>query len=285
MIIDACRRLRAFGPLSRYEYVGFGGFEFVDFDLVRRALGVERMVSYEKDSSALERYEFNRPFGEIQLKFGAASTYLPFLDRVTMRIVWLDYLQSLDNEVLQDLETSAELLAPGSLLICTVNATPAKPADERRNSLASLVGEDRIPLGVTDDSLGQWGLAAVQRRIVVTAVNEALARRGDGSFFEQLFFFNYADGAQMLTWGGMILLPALSETFETARFDELDQVRRGTEACQVLVPALTVKEALHLNAQLPAGDGVALDAPGLLDQEKLAYAKAYRWYPPVPAPI
>ena len=69
------------------------------------------MVSYEKDGEQA-RYLFNRPFAGIDVKFGPASQHLPFLDRATLRIVWLDYTQTLDVEVIQDVATACELLTP-----------------------------------------------------------------------------------------------------------------------------------------------------------------------------
>ena len=138
LIADACQRLRAIAPLESYEYIGFGGFEFVDFDIFRRRLGIQSMVSYEK-AAAADRYEFNVPFAEISLKFGAAALHLPFIDKAQLRIVWLDYTQRLDDEVVQDIATSASRLAPGSVLIASVNAVSARPADARRASRAEAV--------------------------------------------------------------------------------------------------------------------------------------------------
>ena len=42
MIIETLRRLRAFAPLSEYEYVGFGAHEFVDFELASEKLFEKR---------------------------------------------------------------------------------------------------------------------------------------------------------------------------------------------------------------------------------------------------
>lgn len=284
LIVDACQRLRTIAPLETYQYVGFGGFEFVDFDLFRRRLGIGRMVSYEKDADE-SRYEFNRPFADIELKFGSASQHLAFLDRATLRIVWLDYLQTLDHEVLQDVAAASARLAPGSLLIVTVNAMPARPADRRRAQLAESVGEERVPNGVEDASLAKWGLADVQRRILAATAEEALDGRGDGAQFEQLFNFRYADGAQMLTVGGIIVTPGIRQAFEACKFEQLKQVSRDHNAVLISAPALTAKEALHLNRQLPLDAGAILDCPGLDPDDVEGYERFYRWYPPIPAAI
>lgn len=284
LVVDACQRLRAIAPLGQFEYVGFGGYEFVDFDLFRRRLGVGRMTSYEWDEEP-ERYEFNRPFADVELKFGPAGQYLPFLDRATLRIVWLDYVDRLNALVIQDVAAAASRLAPGSLLLVTYNSAPATPANRRRQQLADDVGEERLPNGVTDRSLARWGLAAAQRDILTATLSESLRQRNEGAVFEQIFNFNYADRAQMSTIGGMVVTPGMRQGFAAAAFDELDQVRRGASAVHIGAPALTAKEAIHLNRQLPLAAGAVLECPGLAEEELSAYQRFHRWYPPVPAAI
>jgi len=284
LIVDACHRLRGIAPLEEYQYVGLGGFEFVDFDLFRRRLGIRRMMSYEKDPEP-DRYEFNRPFADIELRFGPASQHLPFLDKATLRIVWLDYLQRLNTEVLQDAAAAAARLSPGSLLLVSVNAMPGRPAGTRRAQLVDDVGEELIPNGVDDETLGKWGLADVQRRILLGAITDALAARAEGAVFEQLFNFRYADGAQMLTVGGMIVTPGVRRTFEAAQFHQLEHVSRDAASVLIAAPALTTKEALHLNRQLPLAPDVVLECPGIDEADMDGYQQFYRWYPPIPAPI
>jgi SAM-dependent methyltransferase len=284
LIADVCQRLRAIAPLGSYEYIGFGGFEFIDFDIFRRRLGIHSMVSYEKDAAA-DRYEFNVPFADITLKFGAAALHLPFIDKAQLRIVWLDYTQRLDDEVIQDLATAASRLAPGSVLIASVNAVPGRPADTRRDQLVEDVGEERIPNGVTSDTLAKWGLAEIQRRIMLRVIADSLEARGEGAVFEQIFHFRYADGAQMLTVGGVIVTPGVRRAFESARFDEFEHVRRDEDAAEITAPPLTAKEALHLNRQLPLPVGVMLECPGLDKDDLEGYGRFYRWYPRIPAAL
>lgn len=284
LVVDACQRLQSIASPVDYEYIGFGGFEFIDFDLFHRRLGLQRLVSYEKDPDP-ERYEFNRPFACIEMESGPASQYLPFLDKETLRIVWLDYTSRLNADVLQDAAAAASRLRQGSVLLLSVNAVPAKLYGSRRAQLADDVGEDQVPNGVDDESLAKWGLADVQRRILLGAIDEALAARPERAVFEPLFYFRYADGAQMLTVGGIVVGPDVREAFEDARFEELDQVSRDSTAIDISVPALTAKEALYMNRQLPVLPGAALECPGIEEHDVEAYRQFYRWYPPIPAPI
>jgi hypothetical protein len=284
MIVDACRRMGGPAPLRDYEYVGFGGFEFVDFDLVHRELGIRRMVSIEYDSSAADRYLFNRPFSEIDVRFDRASAVLPdLLDDVRPRIVWLDYESRLNHEVLQDVATCLRRLRTGSALVVTVNAHPPTPRTERRMSLVEEVGEERIPPGIDDAALAKWGLANVQYRILTAEVPIWLGRRMETAEFLQLFHFRYQDGARMLAWGGVLVTADEAEQWRAA-FAGLEQTRSTEEALAIEVPALTAKEAIHLNEQLPA-QAAQLDAGGIPDADWRAYAQLYRWYPPVPTPI
>jgi hypothetical protein len=285
MVVDALRRLRAFAPLSSYEYVGFGGMEFVDFDLIHRELGICRMTSIELDTRNSDRYQFNAPFAEVKLVFDRASAILPtLLDDAVLRVVWLDYECRLNQEVLQDLGTALRKLLPGSVFLVSVNAVAPTTAGERLNTFTADVTPERVPEGTTNGTLAKWGWSEASHAILVAEAASEVVRRTDGASFEQLFDFRYADGARMLTWGGIIVGPGNRQSFDLANFDELSQVRNeGDPPCKVDPPLLTMREALHLNAQLPTANVRTLRARGIPPADLESYADLYRWYPPVPA--
>lgn len=56
MMCDVFRRLRPFGRVEDYMYVGFGSVWFSDFSLFHRALGIRDMLSIEKERSAEQRF-------------------------------------------------------------------------------------------------------------------------------------------------------------------------------------------------------------------------------------
>lgn len=137
MIVECCRRLRGIRKLSDYQYIGFGGLEFLDFDLIHRTLGIHNMISIEK-SGRTERFDFNRPFSGIEMRFGQASTELPLLDWTGLKIVWLDYEDPLTKEVRRDCQNVIRFLKQGSVLIVTMNASA--PYGERLASLEENLG-------------------------------------------------------------------------------------------------------------------------------------------------
>jgi hypothetical protein len=294
MMVDACRRIEALADLANYEYVGFGGFEFVDFELIHRELGLRRLVSIEEDAPGAPRYEFNRPFADITIHFDRASAVLPdLLDDDSQRIVWLDYTSRLNHEVLQDVNTCLRKLQSGSILIVTVNVHPPtmptpRPGDDeglhpRLQKLIEDVGEERVSGEITGDSLAKWGWAAAAYRILADEVPDALRRRASATSWLQLFHYRYRDNAYMLTWGGVVVDEADANDW-LARFATVQQCRTGEEALLIAVPAVTAKEAIHMNAQLPESTG-SLEAKGIPAEDLEAYEQLYRWYPPVPAPI
>jgi hypothetical protein len=284
MAVDAMRRLGNFFPLSEYRYVGMGGYEFVDFDLVHRALGVHRMTSMESKVTE-ERLEFNRPFPEIDLEIGTSNEVLPTIALDGPLIVWLDYCGRLEHNVLQDVLLLGEQLRAGSMLLVTVNAQAGDSTEERLSELEDRVGSSRIPLDVSSDKdLDGWATAEVQRRILLTEVNAGLAKREDTTRFAQVINVQYRDTQRMQTLGGVFVDPAHDSKLAAADFGSLDHVRMGEEALRIKVPVLTAREVLKLESEIKKGKS-APSFPWLKASEADSFADLHRWYPPVPAPM
>ena len=278
MVVEACRRLVAIAPLDRYEYVGFGGLEFVDFELFHRELGIHTMTSIEQDSAWAERYEFNKPFRGVEMRFGRASEVLPSLNLNGLRIVWLDYEQNLDVEVLRDAESVARRLHAGSLLIVTVNAKYSY--SDRVETLVEKVGRDRVPLEIDEEALrGKWGVASAQRGILVSALENVIRARGDGAGLQQLFNFHYADGAPMQTLGWLTTSAALDQTVANCHFEQLSFVRTDEAAVELRVPILTRREVQRLDQLLPTAGKTKLKEKWLDLREQEHFAEIYRYYP------
>ena len=73
MLCEVFRRLTPLGKLESYRYIGFGSTYFTDFILFHKSLGINSMISIEKDEGNKDRFNFNLPFRCINLKFGSSG--------------------------------------------------------------------------------------------------------------------------------------------------------------------------------------------------------------------
>jgi hypothetical protein len=278
MLLQMMRRLGAVAPLPKYQYVGFGALEFVDFELAHRELGIKKMVSIEQNG--LVRYEANRPYSGIRVLAGMSTDQLPKISWTTLSIVWLDYECALNETVISDVEHMARVLLPGSLLAVTLNAEPG-PLDKRREAMVDAITEARVPAGVTDDTLGSWGKADVQRDVLTSVLKSALRARMDKPTWEQLLNIQYRDDARMQVLAGVVGAPALSQLLDGAGFDDPDFYRGPKDAALVVeVPYLTPKEQRAVREKLPRRSGTRISVPGVTAGMVKAYADVYMWLEP-----
>lgn len=287
MLCEASRKLSEFAHLDSFRYIGFGSTYFSDFALFHRLLGIRNMVSIERDVANRERFSFNLPYRCIDLEFGDSNDVLPNLGWNSRTITWLDYDDKLSSSVLADVKLVCVSTPPVSMLIVTVNARP----DEFEGNTARLpqliqrVGEDKVPNGILERDLASWGSAAVARRIINNEIHAALRER-NGTLpqpnqieYRQLFNFRYADGAKMLTVGGLLYERAQQPNVEKCDFRSLDFVRLGASPCLIEVPNLTYKEIRHLNSQLPRTKRKRLTSPKVPSRDIKRYAATYRHFP------
>jgi hypothetical protein len=303
MLGELFRRLYPFQRVTDYRYIGFGSIYFSDFQLVHRALGLTDMVSIERDEQAEECFRFNVPYRSIDLRFKKSTVVLPQLSWERRTIVWLDYDGKLDTDALADVDTVCTRAASGSMLVISVNAHPdTEPSAERRQRIGELSGEpfdlgayrvqqlrdlvgDKIPPGITGKDLRGKGLCGVFCEIIMNQIAEVLATRNallaaeERVSFRQVLYFEYKDGAQMMTFGGVLVSECELPLFEACAFDKVDFARLEAEPYGIKVPCLTGREIRHLNAQLPAGADTPLIAPGVPEEDIRAYAGMYRYFP------
>ncbi len=130
MLNDVFRRMRPFGPLEEYRYIGLGSLWFSDFVLFHRTLGIRDMLSIERDKSQESRFKANKPFAAITLDFRETSTVLPSLEWKKPSFIWLDYDDPIAPSMLFDLKVIASRIVSGSVLAVTVQCQGATELDE-----------------------------------------------------------------------------------------------------------------------------------------------------------
>jgi len=289
MLMEVLQRLDRLPPrLSSYRYVGFGGIYFTDFVHAHRHLGIADMISIER-SFPKERFDFNNPLACITLRFGSAGEHLPSIlaaHRVATvpAIFWLDYDGVMDTDVLADITTLASAATPLTFFAVTVNCDPGA-LNTRLDDFKRHLGDAAPPDIIEAAQLGGWKLGNVDCRLMLGTVASALVERNaalppeEQLRYRQLVRFHYADGAQMMTAGGILHTDDQVEAIDEAMVG-LPQVRaEGEDALLVDAPVLTAREVRHLSAQLPRPAEQPPTSPGVPSSDAARFAALYRQYP------
>jgi len=309
MMADAFRKLSAFRPISRYQYVGMGSLYFSDFILFHRLLNFRKMVSIESQKKDEKRIRFNQPFGCINIEFGFTTEVLPRLNWQTPSVVWLDYDGKIEATCLDDVSLLTQNVSSGSLISFSFNVDSEKVRFNQTGSAKNLVKDDdaselssdesmdlldyleeefadssMLPVGLTHPKLNGWGFAKVTREMVDSQVRETLVRRNSGIaksedkfFYEQVFNFHYQDGAKMLTVGGVIYQAKDLEHLNQCSYNDLYFARSGENSFKITPPLITFREVRALDPFMP--DNGSKSKVPISDEMIERYAEIYRYFP------
>ncbi|MFD8739865.1 O-methyltransferase [Streptomyces sp. NPDC059618] len=284
LMAEVVSRVSRLTVVSDMRYIGLGSVYFADFSTFHRRLGFREMHSIENvsDPSIRQRFEFNRPY-DTQLHFKHTGEALPSLEWDKPSFVWLDYDDVFGGWMLDDLNIITASACSPTIFAISVNVEPGD-SEGRFERFKREVGVELLPDGVIKDaSLGGTRMGDAVREVINLAISGVLSDRNgvlrgeDVIKYRQLFNFRYRDGARMLTVGGLLYAAGASSLVEECNFEGLPFVAGGEEAFEITVPKLTVREALHLDAQLPSGK--PLQAQGVPPSEIDAYSRLYRYLP------
>lgn len=309
MLCQFFQRLDRFHPMEDYRYVGFGSVYFGDFVLFHRTLGITRMTTIEGNEEDSERFRFNAPFKCVEFLFGHSSKKLAEVAwEECPAIVWLDYDYALEESVLFDAMLTVRRAAPFSVFLVTLDAEQkelSKPFFGSsgaeipdlpdgvvfgdltpREQLAAKIQANNSAFLPEDVDLRGDGLADAYRQTLTNAIEHTLAERNAAHAenprlkFVQFVNFRYADGREMMTWGGIIVPEdhVLAVAPATAELAALNFVRTGSDAFEIEAPKLTFKEIRELNAHMPAADPAKIPVP-INEDDKRAFMKVYRYFP------
>ncbi len=287
MLCEALRHLR-FHDLEDYQYVGLGSIFFTDFRLMHRRLGISQMVSIEKQEVERERFEWNKPYAGITMLFGGTEKRLSEVDFSRPTIIWLDYDGPLLGSVIEDIRTVAHNACHGSVVVVTVNAHPRQAVADGSDMVDQVrmeLGGDRVPTNLHLAALRGWGLAEFYRGVGDGEIREALSvangvrETPERVSYEQLFNFQYQDGARMATFGGVFFRQQARHELEACSFDRLMFIRHGAEVLRIHAPNLTLREVAHLEQQLPLLGSSGLDIGPIPERDAESYVALYRYLP------
>jgi hypothetical protein len=289
LFIEAFHHLARGGfPISDYTYVGFGSVYYADFILFHKYLYMNKMICAEW-SDIPKRMRFNKPYDFITLKMRPASEIAGRLNSSTKYLVWLDYDRGLDRENLDDINLFCGALAPESILIVTVDAEPRLPRDIDSESLSARARERLLlqlyrewydpllvdPIRASD--LSRNDLPVLLAKTMRSQMQSSLVARD--LWLEQLFNYRYADGAQMLTLGGMVGNLEVQRKLRATGIFNADYVQRRAKPKAISVPPLTMREKQWIDSRIDQRltvDNLAFELSG---QHLKNYQRYYKHYP------
>lgn len=285
MLVEAIQRLSVFGQVSSYRYVGFGSIYYADFKLFHRQTGIHNMLSIEKNTNEAVRFEFNKPFRCIKIKFGHSDAILPTLPWNVKTILWLDYDGSLNKNCLSDIATFCAKCPAGSVLIVTINASFDKTSGDFFDRFVDAIGKENLPFEITKKDMQGDGAAKVIRTVIINNIAKTLNGRNgiltkqNKINFKQLFNFVYADGARMVTVGGLLWKNSQADIIKHDPWLGLHYIREDEEQYVINAPHLTLREVQYLESHLPIGASRNIKNDPIPESERNQYEKIYRYYP------
>lgn len=190
--------------ISDCRYVGMGGTMFYDFHLIHRFLGINQMVSLERDPDIFSRCEFNRPFDFIKVENMAAATFLAKDNDDATTIYWFDYDDGFGPDIIADILSLGTRVKVGGFAFVTVYAGPPgilqkQSKEQRLEYFQQYMGD--FSLGLTADQMETATFPKIVHQTLVTAFQNAFSARTDGKF-QVLFQVQYKDSTPMITVGG-----------------------------------------------------------------------------------
>lgn len=256
--IDAIKRLEKLGgDLSDYTYYGFGGPYLEDFRLIYEFCPEIIMVSIERNKHTLNRQEFHRPCGKLNLDL-TEDEFDSFLVSYTSNdkrsIFWLDY-SDLTGACYAEFKALASKLAEESMLKITLPANPSdfidKPgeipgtgADKFRRQFGNVMRDRSV-----DPPRKRSDFAKLLQDMLRIAAEQAFP--STSVCFQPVSSFYYSDGTPMFTLTGIICRRERKSYVEKA-YKGWDFANLNWAGPKIInLPDLSTKERLRLQEFLP----------------------------------
>lgn len=285
LIVASIQSMRARFDFKGYRYVGLGSMWFVDFVLMHKVVGIDDMVTIEREKSRAKRVEFNKPFACIMPRMQEAGDALGEVLPGKKSLTWLDYDGALKQALDGDLELAIGSMEPGSVIFVSVNARVEQLAGNVRE------GETLEPVdylsAITDTDMSLQAARLTRndfpdlvRELLQQTMASAALSLSPGRRYVPLWAFSYADDAEMVTVGGMLVDDAVQVQLDAAIADGIDYSTPDA-LFRIEVPVLTDKEKRALDRLLPSAGPLSVNALDfeLRQREVDAYQAFYLQYP------
>lgn len=273
-----------------FRYIGMGAKYFSDFLLIHNEFNIKEMISIEAEEQYTDRYEFNKPLKNIEMKYGMSNQILPQLEGFDQKlnVVWLDYDDAFSQEMLADVETLSRKIGIGSMFYISCNASVGgSEKGAKQAAFQEHVGD--FYLEDTDKNLfTNKKIPLVIKKHFDHIITKGIYTRNkleDTELeYKQLVFLIYSDGAPMVTIGGIIVDHNLKEKLKQYKlFDKYPFIVNDDEYFKIEIPKLTYKEIQLILKNIP----LTLDEYNEISSELYhisfteidQFQKIYRYYP------
>lgn len=257
ILCSVFQHLYVFNPVEAYKYVGFGSVSFLDFSLFHRSLGISNMISIEREVHDKARFEFNKPYDCIDIKYGESEDVLPRIDIESNAIVWLDYDDKLTTSILSDMSLVFNRLTSGSFFCVSYNAHQDNEEDgkSRFDQLSERVDNKYFPKYIYGNYLlNKKNLRIAYYDIINNLIQEVVSIRrtnGEDINLQQMLFINYNDGTEMNTLGWLFYSNPDKSKMESIIDKKFSFTRIDKNPFEIRVPALTYKEIRAIEERFP----------------------------------
>ena len=283
MLLDFFRRLSGTGiPVESFRYTGMGSIHFVDHILFHKFLGIDKLVSVERDEDIETRIRFNAPFDNIEIAIMGIGEYIPRLRSCEKHIVWLDYDYQLTDDMISDVRSCAALLPVGSFVLVTVDV------EQHKTSTGASDNFDYYKKVATNLWVPSWKaidfskpkLHLRARDLIAQAFREGASGRPAVELLP-CFSFLYSDGHRMMTFGVQIGHRGEANELQGLRDGGADYLVLGfdDEPFHIEVPVLTRRERPILESTMPSGNFQRVKHVGVSKEDFGKFHKIYRFLP------
>lgn len=271
---------------GKYQYIGLGGLSFTDFKLFHKELHIDEMYSLEGGSFSVDRLQLNCPYSFINIIKEKSTSALTKIDLTKKSLVWLDYDDTLDNYMFEDLSILMNKLPVGSIYLMSCNRElksgdtgEVYSVDEFKSKFGNLV-----PFNLINKNLSGSEDYQTIRKMFSTLINKIINERnrnGENIVFHQLFHLLYQEnrGAKMYTFGGVIT--ESDKTFESLNLSDFEFIKNEDSEYKIDIPNLTIKEIELINKNLSQNDSlqeiISKEIATKKDIEK--YQSTYKYLP------
>ena len=300
LFVESLVKLEKEFDLSDYRYIGFGSYEFDEFKLVYRTLGIENLHSIEMNSDVFKRQAFNKPYSCIKLFNKTCGTYFDEdYDENQHSIIWADFSEANNKDSqCKDIANICGKIRENDIIRITFNANPSgiptgdKPSSEipenerkkaRYNWLKEHLGE-YFPRDSSENDITKEQYPIFLMKVMKLAIYKDLDK---DLFACPICNYVYSDNTQMMT---LTLIIGLSDKKEEL-LTKLGNAYKGWESyvnlnrwdmpIRIDLPPLTVHEQLEIRQYQNDAEAMRSieDKMGIKEDEVRKYLLYARYYP------